>query len=426
MKKYYIIVYLIIIIIAFILIGKNVIPTKVDIEYLEVVEIIGMDATKDTVNVSVLLPKEAGGDKNEGNSAGSGGKALTVSSTTYSQAIDIIRAITEKYIIINHVKYYIVGEETAKNNLQPIVDYLARTDEASVKAKVLVSEGMTAEAFLNEVNNSGIDIVKTLQEASLDVNAKNFTTETTIIDLVDSFLQDKIVGVIPYVSEFTGDINQFNINLTEAKQGEENAKDSQPEQSQGGNESKSENQTKIFGFMTIGIIQDMKVVDKISLKEVEAYNMVMGNVDNIVVLIRPSDTEKIVVTCDTKEQSVKFKTKDNTIQEMIINLTYECDLDEVQSNHKLLTIERFEEFQTMIEQSVENEVRNILNKSFEMGIDFMKLGNLFEIKHPYIYMKIKDGFLQKLKQAKISVNIDCTINNTFDVMETNKYQKGDG
>jgi len=427
MKKYYIIVYLIIIVIAFILIGKNVIPTKVDIEYLEVAEIIGMDAKEDGVNVSVLLPKEGSGDKSEGGTSSASGKVLTVSSTTYSQAIDIIRVITEKYVIINHVKYYIVGEETAKNNLQPVVDYLARTDEANVKAKVLVSEGRSAEEFLNEVNNSGTDIVKTLQEASLDVNAKNFTTETTIIDLVDNFLQDDIVGVIPYVSELNSDIEQFSISLTEAKQGEENTQGSKEDEDQtnSNGSSKSKSQTKIFGFMSVGIIQDMKVIDKISLKEVEAYNIVLGNVDNIVVLIRPSDTEKIVVTCDAKERQLKFKTEDNNIQELIINLAYECDLDEVQSTNKLLTIERFQEFQTMIEQIVEKEVKEILNKSFEVDIDFMKLGNMFEIRHPYVYMKIKDNFLQNLKKSKITVNVDCTINNTFDVMETNKYQKGD-
>jgi len=79
----------------------------------------------------------------------------------------------------------------------------------------------------------------------------------------------------------------------------------------------------------------------------------------------------------------------------------------------------------MIEQIVEKEVKEILNKSFEVDIDFMKLGNMFEIRHPYVYMKIKDNFLQNLKKSKITVNVDCTINNTFDVMETNKYQKGD-
>lgn len=430
MKKYYIIVYLIIIIIAFILIGKNVIPTKVDIEYLQVVEIIGMDEVKDGVNVSVLLKQEeqGSGGSESGGASSSGEKILTVSSTTYSQAIDIIRTITEKYIIVNHVKYYVVGEETAKASLENVVDYLARTDDINVKAQILVADGMTAEEFLNTANSSGMDVVKVLQEATLDINAKNFTTDTTIIDLVDTFLQDKIVGVVPYVSLFSDDIEQFSVKLEEGEQieqeGQSKQQSGQIEQEQQA-EKKEQNKSNIFGYMSVGIIDNMKVVDKISLKEVEAYNIVIGKVDNIVVLIRPTDNEKIVLTCDTQEHNIKFKTNGNNIEKFEINLKYECDLDEVKTKRELFTIERFNEYQNMVEDIVKKEVNDIISKSFKMDLDFMELGATFERQHPYVYMNIKDNFLDKLKKAKIKINVDCTVNNTFDVMETNKYQKGE-
>jgi len=431
MKKYYITVYLIIIIIAFILIGKNVIPTKVDIEYLQVVEIIGMDEVNDGVNVSVLLKQQEQGSvgSESGGSSASGGKILTVSSTTYSQAIDIVRTITEKYIIVNHVKYYVVGEETAKASLENVVDYLARTDDINVKAQILIADGMTAEEFLNTANSSGMDVVKVLQEATLDVNAKNFTTDTTIIDLVDTFLQDKIVGIVPYVSVFGEDIEQFNVTLEEGEQGGQEGqskqqRDQSGEEKEQQTEKQEQNKSNIFGYMSVGIIDNMKVVDKISLKEVEAYNIVRGNVDNIVVLIRPTYDEKIVLTCDTQEHKVKFKTNGNNIDKLEITLKYECDLDEVKTRRELFTIERFNEFQNMVEDIVKKEVNDIISKSFEKRLDFMELGATFERQHPYVYMNIKDNFLDILKKAKIQINVDCTVNNTFDVMETNKYQKG--
>lgn len=423
MKKYYIIVQFCIVIIAFALIGKNVIPTKVDIEYLEVVEIIGMDEIEDGVNVSVLLKQQqqsSGGSESGGSSSSASGKVLTVSSTTYSQAIDIVRTITEKYIIINHVKYYIVGEDTAKKSLENVVDYLARTDDTNVMSQILVAEEMTAEEFLNTANKSGMDVVKVLQEATLDVNAKNFTTDTTIIDLVDTFLQEKSVGVVPYVSVFSEDIQQFNIKLEDGQQGGQTSESGEQQQAN----TQEQKQPNIFGYMSVGIIDGMKVVDKISLKEVEAYNIVLGNVDNIVVLIRPSDSDKVVLTCDTEKYDVSFKTNGNNIEKMEINLKYECDLDEVQSTKELFTLERFDKFQQMAEEIIEKEVSEVISKSLESNLDFMELGAMFERKHPYVYLKIKDNFLEKLKKAKIEINVDCTINNTFDVMETNKFQKG--
>lgn len=420
MKKYYIIVQLIIILILFVLIGKNVIPTKVDIEYLEVVEIVGLDELEDEVNVSVLLKQQgqSSGDE-EAQKGGSNGKILTVKSATYSQAIDIIRTITEKYIVINHARYYIIGEPTAKKNLQNVVDYLARTDETIVMSRVLISEGTTAEDFLNTVNKSGIDIVKNLEEASLDVNAKNFTTDTTIIDLVNIFLQDEIVGVIPYVSLFNQDIPQFAVKL------EDGSKEASEQQSGETGKEKQSNNANVFGYMSVGIIDNMKVVEKISMKEVEAYNIILGNVDNIVVLIRPEENEKVVLTCDTEERKIRFNVKNNNIEKMSVNLKYECDLDEVKTNKQLFTLERFNKFQNMVEETVKKEVEEIIIKSFESNLDFMRLGEMFERQHPYVYLEIKDEFFNKLSKARIEVDVDCTINNTFDVMETNKYQRGD-
>ena len=72
--------------------------------------------------------------------------------------------------------------------------------------------------------------------------------------------------------------------------------------------------------------------------------------------------EKVVITCDTEEQKVKFTTNGNDIDKMEIYLKYECDLDEVQSKQELFTIERFNKFQQMVEEIVKKEVENIMNK----------------------------------------------------------------
>lgn len=403
MKKYYFVLQLCFIIIVFSMVGRNVFPTRIDIEYMEVVEIIGLDSTQEGVRITALLKDiNASSSESTDNADSSKYKLVVADSATYSQAANTLRNITDKYISLNHIKYYIVGEPTAKSSLRDIVDYLSRTNDLESSAQILVSDETTAQDFLMKVVESEDDIVSNIDSTGNDLNSKNYTVKVTVLDIMDMFLQDKIQGVIPYISEIKESLQgNFAQEITE------------------GQETKN-----VFAFKHLGIISEMKVVDKLFFDEIENYNLARGDADDLVILANISDDEKILVNCNKEKYSMLFEVNGNSIEKIKIRTEYIANIEEVHSNTNVFNSEIFNNLQEFCERKTKDNIDTAINKCIESGIDYMNLCDAFERQHPYVYMKIKDNFLEELSKASIEVDARFSINNTYDVIHSNKFQKG--
>lgn len=403
MKKYYYIIQVIVALVVFSLIGMTTLPTKVDIENLEVVEIIGLDKTENKVKVTALL-KESGestGESNEQNSSSSAGyKTVAVDSVSYSQAVDILRNVTDKYISLSHVKYYVIGEEVAQESLRDAVDYLSRTDDLESTSRIYIADNMSAEEFLKKVVDSNEDIVSNIEDKTSDLVARNSTVKVTVLDVLDMFLQDKIEGVIPYISVIQGENSYF-----EEYDGKEKTTDS-------------------FGFESAGIVENMKVVSRLTGSEVMWYNMAKSDVQSIVIAVNMGEDESVVLNCNREKYMLSFDVNGESIESINLKLEFIANIEEAKTNSPLFNSEYIKKIQENCQNEMKENVTVAIKKCIESGIDYMKLGDLFELRHPYVYRKVKNNFLEKLMQASINVDIEVSVNNTYDVMQSNIYQKG--
>lgn len=403
MKKYYYIIQVIVALVVFSLIGMTTLPTKVDIENLEVVEIIGLDKTENKVKVTALL-KESGestGESSEQSStSGTGYKTVAVESVSYSQAVDILRNVTDKYISLSHVKYYVIGEEVAQESLRDAVDYLSRTDDLESTSRIYIADNMSAEEFLKKVVDSKEDIVSNIEDKTSDLVARNSTVKVTVLDVLDMFLQDKIEGVIPYISVIQGENSYF-----EEYDGKEKTTDS-------------------FGFESAGIVENMKVVSRLTGSEVMWYNMAKSDVQSIVIAVNMGEDESIVLNCNREKYMLSFDVNGESIESINLKLEFITNIEEAKTSSPLFNSEYIKKVQENCQNEMKENVIAAIKKCIESGIDYMKLGDLFELRHPYVYRKIKNNFLEKLMQANINVDIEVSVNNTYDVMQSNIYQKG--
>lgn len=403
MKKYYYIIQVIVALVVFSLIGMTTLPTKVDIENLEVVEIIGLDKTENKVKVTALL-KESGestGESSEQSStSGTGYKTVAVESVSYSQAVDILRNVTDKYISLSHVKYYVIGEEVAQESLRDAVDYLSRTDDLESTSRIYIADNMSAEEFLKKVVDSKEDIVSNIEDKTSDLVARNSTVKVTVLDVLDMFLQDKIEGVIPYISVIQGENSYF-----EEYDGKEKTTDS-------------------FGFESAGIVENMKVVSRLTGSEVMWYNMAKSDVQSIVIAVNMGEDESVVLNCNREKYILSFDVNGESIENINLKLEFIANIEEAKTSSPLFNSEYIKKVQENCQNEMKENVIAAIKKCIESGIDYMKLGDLFELRHPYVYRKIKNNFLEKLMQANINVDIEVSVNNTYDVMQSNIYQKG--
>ena len=65
-----------------------------------------------------------------------------------------------------------------------------------------------------------------------------------------------------------------------------------------------------------------------------------------------------------------------------------------------------------------------INLEKEKGVDFLYIREKLELKHPYKYRANEKKFMDVLKQINITAESKGIIQTTYDVVESNKDQKG--
>ena len=111
---------LVLLVIFFILMGKDIMPTKIEIHDLEIVDVIGLDTTENGVILSVFrsAPSKDEKDKSKNTSA-----VVSVETSNYTDALKLLKTVTDKYISAWNTKYYLIGEETIKTDLKNVEDF---------------------------------------------------------------------------------------------------------------------------------------------------------------------------------------------------------------------------------------------------------------------------------------------------------------
>lgn len=270
-----------------------------------------------------------------------------------------------------------------------------------LKSNVFVSDGYTAQEFMEVTIKNRDDIVANIDELKKGIISQNYTVNRTVLNIIGMFLKDDIKGLIPCIS-ITNDIEDFNYTQ----------------------EIFSDNFiNKTYSFICVGIIKDMKMVDKIYQESVETYNLIVGNAEDIALLTQISEQDKIILNCTKEDYSLKINTKEDKISEIIISLNFVSSIEEAHSKKDIFEYETISKIEQTASDELNKRITELIEKEIKSEIDYMEFAQKFERQHPYIYRKIKKEFKEKIKEAKIVPNVKVSVTNSFDVTYSNKYQK---
>ena len=107
---------LVLLVIFFILMGKDIMPTKIEIHDLEIVDVIGLDTTENGVILSVFRSAPSKDEEDEKDKSKNTSAVVSVEASNYTDALKLLKTVTDKYISAWNTKYYLIGEETIKTD----------------------------------------------------------------------------------------------------------------------------------------------------------------------------------------------------------------------------------------------------------------------------------------------------------------------
>ena len=107
-----------------------------------------------------------------------------------------------------------------------------------------------------------------------------------------------------------------------------------------------------------------------------------------------------------------------------IDVEFKANYEETNATIPIFTTDMIEYFEEKLNSKVKEQIVHIIAKEQQSNVDFLRLKQTLELKHPYKYEKNKHEFINNLKKCNININSKGTIQTTYDVVESNKDQKG--
>lgn len=306
---------------------------------------------------------------------------LTSQSATIATSIADIELSSKNSVSFSHVKALFLGEDLLKDPklFKATLDALSRDMLIARNVPLLAVNGeasTTTEIENNEQPILGLYIMDYF-------NNKERAT---------SFFKKQLVGTYIKEMEDTGvsTLPVFHVDQTDKEE--------------------MKGQIDISGG---AVIHNNELVGYLTKEEVRGQLLVEGKVRNSPVVVVYEDN---LLTYQIKDEKSKIKFKDTPEgPTCLIEMDVKGSISEylTESGTNLTKDGTIEEIKTLLAEEIITQVGVGIDKSKEMNIDFLGIGQAMYRKHPKMWAKYKPGWLRETYQnMPISIGVNVDIQNT--------------
>lgn len=403
MKKY-ILLSAIILLITFFYITEDVLPTRLEISDLEIIDVIGIDYIDDKPSITIIrnsLSKTSGSQSNESSNQTSTQNVVTISEQTFEGALELIQLLSDKYVSLAHVEYILIGEDAIKKGLDDITNFLGHSSRVEVNAYIYITEGTSASDFITKVHSDKYTIKDKLNNMMSDELNKSISTTVDIDNLLQISLRNKQDGVLPIIGILDKDSNKSKISDI--------------------------NNNEYFSYKGLASLNKMKLYGYIDYMNTFGYNILNGKIDNYTMKVDIEDGY-IVVGLNNFKVDKQYKLNYKNIEEICLEVNVDVKIQNFGLNGNLITKYKLSDYEKNINQKIELIIKDSITQSYSSNIDYFYLEDDIYRYHPYKYRKIKkqynDNFFELIKKAELVVNVNSKVNTTYDIINTKNSQTG--
>lgn len=395
----------IIIVVAFALNADKLLPQSKEIDNMEVIKVVGLDYEEKSENkekaiLSLMMDKENGDGQSESSSSSKKQEVIRYSAKTMNEALSKTQYYTDKFVEGSHIKFFVIGEETARTDIDKALDEISKDKEMRPSSHMYLIKDMKAYEFLENIVAFEYELSDKLESMEKKSGNKTIIKPLTISELLSGKLSDSGIYLIPTLNYVTADDNLSIIK----EEGIEEAK-------------KLEKQFDFYGY---GIMKDSKLVDFLNEDQATIYNMLMNYTKGGNIEIETDSNEIISFSINNISTSYDFVFEESgALNTVNISVKFKSDFEEIYNEDNPTSNEKIKEYEKLQNEKIENEVKELVQKTKELNLDILNIEGKLKLKHPYKYRKVKDVF-KSYSKINITVEVQSQIERTYDVVKIEK------
>jgi len=347
-----------------------------ELDTLSVVQAVGIDKTEDdeiSLTLQLLKPDAV---KTEA----IGGKAVWIVTTKGKTIFDAIRNApmqVDRKTFWAFNKIIIIGEQTAKAGIAPLLDMYIRDPEVRELMYMFVARGKAAEIIEAEHEQEKIP-AKAIENLAKATFATSKVPKINLLDLMKSLVSKTSDPIIP------------GIKTIEREEDEE--------------------VKKLLKLDETAIFKKDKLKGWFDHTETRGLLWILGKVKSgIIVVESPNDeTKKVALEIIRASSKLKPDITDGKLK-ITVEVKEEGNLGEQMSQVDLTKPDTFKELEEKQTAEIEEEIKAALSKAQAWGVDIFKFGEAFHRKFPKEWPELEENWDEEFKKIEVDVAVDAKL-----------------
>jgi len=383
--------------------NQTLIPIRLEVAELEPIRVIGFDyVDEENVSLTVIrenIKEEQSGSSSSGNKGGESGggknEAITVTADTFENAMRALQLYTTKQVMGDHVKYILIGEKLAKQELYSVMDFIARDEEFRFNSFVYVVKDTPIDEFLKGQVESKEFLAEKLGNLEKHIDDFGFTSETKLLSILNFLLEPEQKGLISAISVIN-DEDAFGFSI----------------------ESSDENKAKeSVSFLGYAHIKNGKLFEYLSPEESRGCNILQNNLKTAPITIEDDEGNKINLDVQRVVTDYKFDFEGDELKKVYIKSRIRSNFSHITNILNIYEDNTVGEYENKQADVLIKEISGVMDRMKENNSDFINLLGELKMKHPYKYQKIKDKWNEILPNLEYEVYVESQISRTYDVFD---------
>ncbi len=381
--------------------SKNM-PNRREIDEMELVRVVGIDkspADPEMIQLSAAS-KEQSTAGNKGGELGTGKPKSFLFLSEGKTVFDAARTIqthTDKKFFWGHVDFILMGEEAARDDIGKYLDFFSRDGELRLDTRVFLVKGTSARELLEKVSGSEVFVADQLKSLEKNVEMLSISEAMELIELMEELDKGHSAGVVP------------SLFLTEHS---------------GEHRGSSEEKTKNIEVDGYAVIKEFKLIDFVGRPYSRGYNFIKNKARSMVIEVEDPAGKAIALELIDSRTRIIPEFEGDQLKKVIFETTFSSNIDEVHSRADVFNEETLTWLEEKQSQKIKEEMEYVIALAQKNKADFLDLGHIINMKHPYKWHAIKEQWNKIFPDLKTDVKVKSKIMRTYDIKEPIGYQGG--
>lgn len=356
-----------------------------EIEQLQVMETMGFDANETGFLVSMASGVQSGESNSIVRLCGEG-------STIHSAIEQAGSRSFSNALFCYQTGYLLIGEETAKENLAPILSYVCQSPVLRTDLPVFLLSDATAQDVIFSSGDSRHGITEIMQG---------------VMDSARSQVGGRIFRVSDLVrgQERHGCALAFVLSFSDAQQLPDQDSDNKP--------------AKTLSVSGLGIVNNNKLIRILPMEEALGLCFLLNQVGTHSVTVTDPNQRPVVLEISEGSTTMLPQWReDGSLKGLHISVQAKASLSEFTDRGNWNREEYADAVTAALEETLVQQISQTLRLSSRLRTDFASLGNRLEQSAPLLYRHLEMPFDQLLPKLEFRVSVSSQLIHPNDLKES--------